>query len=97
MMTHTHMEFAIALAGKQHEKLIKAVMQAVRQYVDDSDRYDKSLDSKSIDVTLGRIASLLDEVKDKFVKTELAEAKKEILDEVSGLTTGGVLKSFLLS
>ena len=84
-----------ALAGK-NEKLVNAVLSAVKQCIDDSDKYQKKLDSKSIDVTLGRIASLLDEVKTSFVEDELASMKQDILNEISGLTTSGVLKSFLL-
>lgn len=73
------------------------MLNAVRASISDSDAYQLNLDSRTADVVLGRIASLLDEVKDKFVETELAEAKQEILDEISGLSVESVLKNFLLS
>ena len=73
------------------------MLNAVRASISDSDAYQLNLDSRTADVVLGRIASLLDEVKDKFVETELAEAKQEILDEIRGLSVESVLKNFLLS
>ena len=60
---------AIAVSGKQKD-LVSAIMLAVKQCLDDSDNYQKKLDSKSIDVTLGRIATLLDESKDSFGNEE---------------------------
>ena len=46
---------------------------------------------------LGRIASLLDEVKESFTKTELADVKQEIIDEISSVSVSTVLKNFLMS
>ena len=87
---------AVALAGK-NEKLVNAVLSAVKQCIDDSDKYQKKLDSKSIDVTLGRIASLLDEFKSSFTDNELTDAKDEILKAISGISTSSFLKTFLAS
>ena len=68
-------------APKAQQLLVQNVLNAVRAAITDSDVYQMDLDSRTADVILGRIASLLDEVKDKFVATELAEAKEEILSE----------------
>ena len=88
---------AVKSAPKAQQQLVQNVLNAVRASISDSDAYQLNLDSRTADVVLGRIASLLDEVKDKFVETELAEAKQEILDEISGLSVESVLKNFLLS
>ena len=84
-------------APKAQQQLVQNVLNAVRAAITDSDVYQMDLDSRTADVVLGRIASLLDEVKDKFVATELAEAKEEILDEIRGLSIESILKNFLLS
>ena len=73
------------------------MLNAVQAAITDSDVYQMDLDSRTADVILGRIASLLDEVKEKFVATELAEAKEEILEEIRGLSIESILKNFLLS
>lgn len=88
---------AVKSAPKAQQQLVQNVLNAVRAAITDSDAYQLNLDSRTVDIVLGRIASLLDEVKDKFVKTELAEVKQEILDEISGLSVESVLKNFLLS
>ena len=84
-------------APKAQQQLVQNVLNAVRAAITDSDVYQMDLDSRTADVVLGRIASLLDEVKDKFVATELAEAKEEILEEIRGLSIESILKNFLLS
>ena len=88
---------AVKSAPKAQQQLVQNVLNAVRAAITDSDAYQLNLDSRTVDIVLGRIASLLDEVKDKFVKTELAEVKQEILDEISGLSVESILKNFLLS
>ena len=87
---------AIAASGK-NEKLTSAILATIKQYLDDSDDYQKLLDSKSIDVTLGRIASLLDEVKEKFVKNELKDVKAAIIDEISESAMSTIFKNFLIN
>lgn len=47
------------------------------------DIYENELASTSIDAILGRIASLLDEVKDSFTSNELAEVKNSIIESVN--------------
>lgn len=49
------------------------------------------------DILLGRIASLLDEVKDTFVNEELEDLKTEILDAISGTSIASVLKNAIVS
>lgn len=84
-------------AQSQHKALVKDVLNAVKQFVVDADKHQLDLDAKLSDIMLGRIASLLDEVREDFVKNELEEVKKEILDEISGISISNVLKNFLLS
>lgn len=88
---------AVKSAPKAQQQLVQNVLNAVRAAITDSDVYQLDLDSRTSDVILGRIASLLDEVKDSFVETELAEAKEEILEEIRGLSLESILKNFLLS
>ena len=85
---------AVALSGKQKD-LVSAIMLAVKQCLDDSDDYQKKLDSKSIDVTLGRIASLLDEFGDTLGKDQIGEAKDEILEKIAGISSDLSLKLML--
>lgn len=90
---------AIALPSKKDEqKLVEAILKAIHQYVDDSAVYQKKLDSKSIDVTLGRIASLIDSYKEDFASQEsLDKAKEEVLDAIDGLNVVSLLKTFVVS
>lgn len=86
---------AVNAAPKAQRELVAAVMNVIRKAVQDQSRYQMNLDSKLSDVVLGRICSLLDEVKNDFAKNELAEVKDAILSEISGFSVGGTVKTVL--
>lgn len=73
------------------------MLAAVKQFIADSGDYQLKLDAKMSDILLGRIASLLDEVKESFTQNELAEIKAEILDEISSTSASSIIKNFLVS
>lgn len=47
------------------------MLTAVKAFIKDSDKHQLYLDAKASDILMGRIASLLDEVKSSFAETEL--------------------------
>lgn len=88
---------AVKSAPTQFKSTVNSILVAVKQFVADSDNHQLLIDAKLSDIMLGRIASLLDEVKESFIENELQQMKTEILDEISGISASSVLKSFLMS
>lgn len=82
---------------REQQELVKSMLQAVKQEIAESDAYHKELDVKQADLILMRMASMLDEFKEKFVDEELTEIKDEIIDEISGISMSAIFKNFLLS
>ena len=71
------------------------MLAAVKAFVEDSGNYAVKLDAKASDILMGRIASLLDEVKSSLVENELQDIKKEIIDELSGSSVSSLLRTVL--
>lgn len=86
----------IKSAPKDQKAVTNDILAAIKQMIYDSGKYQLKIDAKVSDVLMGRIASLLDEVKESFVKNELEDIKNDILNEISGLSIENVLKNFLL-
>ena len=88
---------AVKNSPRDQKEATSSILDAVKQFIADSNEYQLKLDAKQSDIILGRIASLLDEVKESFTKTELADVKQEIIDEISSVSVSTVLKNFLMS
>ena len=81
----------------QYRTAVADILAAIKQISLDQNEYELQLDAKMSDILLGRIASLLDEVKDTFVNEELEDLKTEILDAISGTSIASVLKNAIVS
>ena len=88
---------AVKNAPKDYKATTNDILVAVKQMIADAGKYQLNLDAKATDVIMGRMASLLDEVKESFAKNEIEDLKNEILDEISGSSVTNVLKNFLLN
>ena len=88
---------AVKSSPRDYKEATGSILTAVKQFIADSNDYQVNLDAKMSDILLGRIASLLDETIESFTSTELAKAKQEIIDEISGSSASAVLKNFLAS
>lgn len=77
---------AIKLDGslKPNEKaLAESILSVIFQKLEASDEYALKLVSKNTDATLGRIASLLDEINKNYSSAELANVKDAIINAVN--------------
>lgn len=66
----------------KEKSLVQAIVNNIISVATANNQYTVDVASTSINASLGRIASLLDEVKDDFTTAELADVKTAIVDEV---------------
>ena len=66
--------------SKKEQTLAENILNNIFQSYITRDTYELNLHSKNIDATLGRIASLLDEVKQSFTSNELESVKQAIIN-----------------
>lgn len=96
-------KFKSSLSSKEKqlaEEVVSAVSEAIKAQAKDDGDYQLQLDSKLSDNILGRMASLMDEVKEKFVDEELAEVKDAIIEAIEDSTdslTSTIFKTLLVS
>lgn len=81
-------------AGK-YSAAVSGIIKAIKSSINDSDSYNKELDSRIVDVILGRVASLLDEFKATFAENELEDTKNEILNAINEISTGSIFKAVI--
>lgn len=70
------------LSGKE-KALAENIVNNILGSYKNRETYENELTSISINAILGRVASLLDEVKDNFTSNELADVKDSIIDAVN--------------
>lgn len=71
--------------SEKEKPLVEAIMNSIFNLKTTHDKYVINVASTSINAILGRIASLLDEVKDDFTSKELADVKTAIISSVNNI------------
>lgn len=69
-------------APKDQREFVKLLVDSMQQCFTNQSLYIKETESRVVDVVMGRIASLLDEVKATFLSNELQQIKDELIESL---------------
>ena len=79
----TQPSIQIQKLSDKEKQLVEQILQNIFNSYETLEEYERTITSKNTDAILGRIASLLDEVKDDFTNNELTEVKNYIVDSLN--------------
>lgn len=89
----TQPSIQLSKLSDKEKQLAEQILQNIFNSYESIEDYERNITSKSTDAILGRIASLLDEVKDDFSSNELTDVKNYIVNSLSSVIKNNKTKS----